>query len=210
MASAQHPGEDQFRIPPLDDGVLQEAIAGAEWAWVALYRQLHPSVAGYLRARGASEPEDLTGEVFLQVVRSLPRFSGDAAGFRSWVFVIAHNKLSDDRRRRIRYPTEPVSHFDESRPDRVNVESEALAKVGALQLRRAISALTQDQADVLLLRIFGGLSLQEVASILGKRLTAIKALQHRGLAALRRELAPTRISNDARRNYIYEYQDPTT
>ncbi len=200
--------EDRFLIRALDDEVLQEAIAGAEWAWIALYRQLHPSVAGYLRARGATEPEDLTGEVFLQVVRSLPRFSGDAAGFRSWVFVIAHNKLNDDRRRRIRFPTEPVPHFDQEEPDSVNVEMEALGNVGAVHLRRAISHLTQDQADVLLLRIFGGLSLQEVASALHKRLTAVKALQHRGLAALRKELAPTRIPTEARRNYIYEYRDP--
>ncbi|HEX2053730.1 MAG TPA: RNA polymerase sigma factor [Actinomycetota bacterium] len=208
MSSEHHPDQDRYRIPVLDDSVLQEAIGGAEWAWIAIYRQLHPSVVGYLRARGSTEPEDLTGEVFLQVVRSLPKFSGDATGFRSWVFVIAHNKLNDDRRRRNRYPTEPVPTFDEARPDAADVEMEALGNVGAEHLRRAISHLTQDQADVLLLRIFGGLSLQEVAAALHKRLTAVKALQHRGLAALRKELTPTRIPVDARRNYIYEYRDP--
>lgn len=208
MSPLQQPGQDRHRIPVLDDGVLKEAIAGAEWAWIALYRQLHPSVVGYLRTRGAAEPEDLTGEVFLQVVRSLPKFSGDAAGFRSWVFVIAHNKLNDDRRRRNRYPAEPVPTFDEARPDDADVEMEALSRVGSEHLRRAISHLTQDQADVLLLRIFGGLSLQEVSGALHKRLTAVKALQHRGLAALRKELTPARIPTDPRRNYIYEYRDP--
>lgn len=208
MISEHSMDDDRFRIPALDDDVLQEAIAGSEWAWIALYRRLHPSVAGYLRARGAAEPEDLTGEVFLQVIRSLPRFSGDAAGFRSWVFVIAHNKLNDDRRHRLRFPTDPVPSFDESQPGPVNVEMEALGNVGAVHLRRAISKLTPDQADVLLLRIFGGLSLKEVAAALHKRLTAVKALQHRGLAALRKELAPTRISTEAQRNYIYEYKGP--
>lgn len=200
--------EDRFRIPALDDHILEEAITGAEWAWVALYRRLHPSVAGYLRARGAADPEDLTGEVFLQVVRSLPRFSGNAAGFRSWVFVIAHNKLKDERRRRIRYPTDPVAEFDEAKPDSIDVEMEALGNVGAIILQRAISHLTPDQADVLLLRIFGGLSLQEVAAALHKRLTAVKALQHRGLAALRREMVPGRIPSEAGSNYRYEYRNP--
>lgn len=204
MAPESDMEDERFRIPALDDRTLQEAISGSEWAWIALYRKLHPSIAGYLRARGAVDPEDLTGEVFLQVVRSLPRFSGDAAGFRSWVFVIAHNKLNDERRNRGRYPAESVPRFDETKAGSINVENEALGNVGSERLRRAIGGLTQDQADVLLLRIFGGLSLQEVASALNKRLTAVKSLQHRGLAALRRELLSTRIPEDAHRNYLYE------
>ncbi len=166
--------------------------------------QAPPFVAGYLRSRGAVDPEDLTGEVFLQVVRSLPRFSGDAAGFRSWVFVIAHNKLNDERRNRGRYPTQTVAEFDKAKPDTVDVESEVMGTMGAERLRKAIGRLTQDQADVLLLRIFGGLSLHEVATALDKRLTAVKSLQHRGLAALRRELMPTRIQDESARNYLYE------
>ncbi len=204
MTSERNLDDHRFRIPALDDRTLHEAIAGSEWAWVALYRKLHPSVAAYLRSRGASDPEDLTGEVFLQVVRSLPRFSGDAAGFRSWVFVIAHNKLNDERRTRMRHPTELVAEFDEAKPGAVDVENEVLGTMGAERLRKALGRLTQDQADVLLLRIFGGLSLQEAASALNKRLSAVKSLQHRGLAALRRELAPTRIPDESRRNYLYE------
>ena len=51
--------------------VLGAAGTGERWAWEAIYRELSPTVLGYLRAQGASEPGDLTGEVFLQVVRGL-------------------------------------------------------------------------------------------------------------------------------------------
>lgn len=57
---------------PIDqsfDPVLHAARTGAEWARAMLYEDPAPSVLGYLRARGAAEPEDLTVEVFLQVVR---------------------------------------------------------------------------------------------------------------------------------------------
>ncbi|MER3453471.1 MAG: hypothetical protein C4344_07565, partial [Acidimicrobiia bacterium] len=57
---------------------------------------------GYLRAQGAREPEDLLGEVFLQVTRYLPRFRGDATDLRRWVFTIARHRLVDDQRRRAR------------------------------------------------------------------------------------------------------------
>ncbi|HEY3019439.1 MAG TPA: sigma factor, partial [Solirubrobacteraceae bacterium] len=90
------------------DNVLQAARAGAEWAWERLYGALAPKVAGYLRANGAADPEDLTGEVFLQVVRGLERFSGDEHAFGAWVFTIAHRRLVDDLRRRSRRPVAPA------------------------------------------------------------------------------------------------------
>jgi DNA-directed RNA polymerase specialized sigma24 family protein len=48
---------------------------------------------------GAREIDDLTSETFLGVVRAIPRFRGDEGQFRSWVFVIAHRRLQDERRR---------------------------------------------------------------------------------------------------------------
>jgi hypothetical protein len=48
--------------------VLSAARAGAEWAWTRIYDDLAPKVVGYLRGHGAGDPEDVAGEVFLQVV----------------------------------------------------------------------------------------------------------------------------------------------
>src|SRR2546425_1848405 len=90
------------------EGVLDAARAGAEWAWRILYESLAPSVLGYLRARGAPDPEGVCGEVFCQLVRDIHRFKGDEAGFRSWVFVMAHHRLLDDLRRRKRRPESPA------------------------------------------------------------------------------------------------------
>jgi len=52
----------------------------------------------------------------------------------------------------------------------------------------ALRELSADQREVLLLRIAGGLTAPEVATILGKTTGAVKALQHRGLASMGRVL----------------------
>ena len=59
---------------------------------------------------GVPDPEDVTAEVFLRVVQDVGKFDGDEANFRSWVFVIAHHRMVDDRRRRIRHPEATLYH----------------------------------------------------------------------------------------------------
>jgi RNA polymerase sigma-70 factor (ECF subfamily) len=170
--------------------VLAAARTGAEWAWTNLYKQFAPAVLGYLRAQQAPEPEDLTAEVFFQVVRALGQFEGGEADFRSWVFVIAHRKFIDDTRHRGRRPTQPVpTQTIESHASIGNVEDEALEAMSEAQLRLLMSDLTAEQRDVLLLRILGELSVPEVAAAIGRRPGAVQALQRRGLARLRKVMA---------------------
>jgi RNA polymerase sigma factor (sigma-70 family) len=169
--------------------ILAAAQTGAEWAWAALYRDLAPSVLGYLRVRGAVDPEDLTGEVFFQVVRGLGGFSGDEVNFRAWVFTIAHHRLVDDRRGRARRPVETVADIPETARRSGNAEDEALDALSSERVRRTIGRLAPDQCDVLLLRVVGELTVAEVAQTMGKSAGAVKALQRRGLARIERELA---------------------
>ncbi|HUR49918.1 MAG TPA: sigma-70 family RNA polymerase sigma factor [Acidimicrobiales bacterium] len=149
----------------------------------SLYVALAPAVLGYLRAQGANEPEDLLHDVFLQVARDLPAFKGDDAKLRSWVFSIAHNRLIDDRRRRaVRPPRSSSPVPDRGYHDRrMEPKDEALIE--------ACAALTDDQREVVVLRFVGDLALDEVARLTGRRVTAVKRLQARGLARLAELLA---------------------
>jgi RNA polymerase sigma-70 factor (ECF subfamily) len=165
--------------------VLVAARAGGEWAWDRLYASLAPTVAGYLRAHGAAEPEDLTGEVFLQVVRGLEGFSGGERDFRAWVFTIAHRRLVDELRRRGR---RPVVVGEDEVVERVggDVRADAEAALAERAVREAIAGLAPDQRAVLLLRIIGDLTIDEIARAVGKRRGAVKALQRRALKNLER------------------------
>jgi RNA polymerase sigma factor (sigma-70 family) len=170
--------------------VLRSACDGDESAWTTIYRDLAPAVLGYLRANRAPEPEDTLSEVFLQVARDLGAFDGDERQFRAWVFTITHHRMIDARRRVARRPVDPVPEPPEPETLVLDDAAEpALARIGAEEVRRVLRALSQDQRAVLLLRVLGELSVDEVARAVGKRPGAVKALQRRGLAAVRRELA---------------------
>jgi RNA polymerase sigma-70 factor (ECF subfamily) len=168
------------------DDVVAAALAHEPWACRQLYDDYAGRVLGYLRAQGAREPEDLTSEVFLRVFDRLPQFTGDEPNFRSWLFTIAHRILIDDARRRQRRPQETMLGVDVESRAIGDVEHEALANVGAEWADELLSSLPPDQRAVVALRVTADLSLEQVAEIVGKRVGAVKSLQHRALESLRR------------------------
>jgi RNA polymerase sigma-70 factor (ECF subfamily) len=168
------------------DDALHAAQERAPWACHHLYDTYAGRVFGYLRAQGAGEPEDLTSEVFLRVFDRLLRFGGDELHFRSWVFTIAHHVLIDDVRRRQRRPQTIALVAHEERFVAGDVEQEALANVGSEWADELVATLPVDQRAVVALRVAADLPLEQVAVILGKPVGAVKSLQHRALAALRR------------------------
>lgn len=177
-------------------GVVSAAVVGAPWALERLWRELAPAVAGYLRVQGAAEPDDLTSDVFMNVFSHLGSFEGGEDKFRSWVFTIAHHRLVDDRRRRAHRP------LLVDLPDGVvaqvaggDVEADAMRRQSDERVRRLCSALPPDQRDVLLLRMMADLSLEQTAEALSKSTGAVKALQHRALAGLRRHLDEQAVSS---------------
>lgn len=174
--------------------VLREAQRGACPASTQIYEWLAPPVAGYLRAQGAGEPEDLVSEVFLCVLSGCASFSGTAAQFRAWVFAIAHSRLVDARRARSRAPDVIVledEQLDLKCPTAAGAEEEAMDRLGIDEVHRLLDRLTSDQRDVLALRLMCQMSIVEVATVLDKPSGAVRALQHRALSTLRRSLATT-------------------
>lgn len=156
------------------------------------YRALAPAVLGYLRAQRAPEPEDILGEVFLQVARDLPKFKGDDEALRRWVFSIAHNRMLDALRRQARRP---------------QVASWAVPEAAALpapdpldpELVAALDQLTPEQREVIVLRFVADLPLADVARITSRRVGAVKAMQHRALEALSQLLDdPSQVGGSAR------------
>ena len=182
-----HTGGVQAPIPFPD--VLLAAQAGDPGACRRLWETYAPAVARYARARGSREPEDLTSEVFLTMFRTLPRFEGGEAAFKGFLFTVAHRRLVDELRARSRCP-QATTWEDETDPRRApSAEDGALSSLGSGQARQMLDALAPDQRDVLVLRIFGDLTIEQIAETLGKQPGAVKALQRRGMTALRKNFA---------------------
>ena len=170
--------------------VLAAARAGASWALERLYREFHPSVLSFLRARAPAEAEDLASEVFIAVAEGLGRFEGDEEGFRSWLFTITYRQVGQMRRRMGRRRTDPFPSDEVG--ERVppgDAESDAMAVISTQQALELIATLPPAQGEVLLLRVVADLSVDEVARIVGKRPTAVRALQHRAIVGLARRAA---------------------
>jgi RNA polymerase sigma factor (sigma-70 family) len=178
------------------DAVLAAARLGETWAFERIYTELAPSVIGYLRAQGAVEPEDVAQEVFVGLVRNLGRFVGDEPAFRSWVFTIAHRRLTDERRRRGRTKEDPVDEIADIAATAaptgavtgLDAADEALGRIGSERVHRLLDRLTADQREVVVLRVLADLSVSQVADIVGKNEGAVKTLQRRAFNRLAKEL----------------------
>ena len=181
-------GPESDNAPPSLDELVVDARAGCPRAFERIYVALAGQVASYLRWHRASDPDGLTNDVFLQVHRNLDRFEGDVSGFRSWLFTIAHHRMIDDRRRANRQPSVQREIDDDDDLGLGNVEEDAFAALAHDEVRDLLAVLSPDQRDVVLLRIVADLSVEQVARLTGRREGAVKALQHRALAALRRHL----------------------
>ena len=178
--------------------ILNAAKAGSERAWIDLYRGLAGPVTGYLISRGAVDPDDLAAEVFLQVARGIDRFEGDEPSFHSWVFVIAHRRLIDARRAASRRPVTTQStdlHSNDSIGG--DVEEEAIEQLAVARIREIFESLTDDQRDVLSLRLIADLTLEETAKVVCKQVGAVKALQRRALGAIKIQLEDGRVTLEA-------------
>ena len=136
---------------------------------------------GYLRALRVREPEDVLGEVFVSVARDIRRFSGDDDALRRWVFSIAHNRAMDAHRRDKR---KPPPTLEEALADRLPDEVPPPADPFDPVLVDALSTLSPDQREVLVLRFVADLPLEAVAAMTKRTVGAVKALQHRGLGNL--------------------------
>jgi len=175
--------------------VLESARQAEHGGWDVLYRDLAPPLAGYFRSRGAVDADDLVGETFLHVARNLARFAGDEGQFRAWVFTIAHRRLVDAVRRDIRRPVTvvtpevlaPLLDALQQSDDQLDAVVERLDRTGTLIT--LLSALTPEQAEVLVLRFGADLDATAVGVLTGRSTNAVAALTARALARLREILS---------------------
>jgi RNA polymerase sigma-70 factor (ECF subfamily) len=176
--------------PPQDFAeTLADARAGHGSALGELFRDLHPRVLRYLRVLEPTEAEDLASETWLDVAGALDRFDGDQRGLRALAFTIARRRLIDHYRRRARHPALPIE------PDGVveegwvgDVEEEAMTALATEAALERVASLPTDQAEVILLRVLGGLPVEDVAHILGKRPGTVRVVQHRALRRLAEQM----------------------
>ena len=165
--------------------VLAAAQGGSEDAFAVLWRDANPALLRYLRVVASENAEDVAAETWVQVVRGLPRFSGDESAWRAWLFTTARRRLLDQVRVRRRHPTEPLDEITAADvPRTVDAEQLAMENISTEAAMALLSRLPEQQAEVILLRVVAGLDTEVVADMLGRSPGAVRVAAHRGLKRL--------------------------
>lgn len=175
--------------------LVERASRSDAAAFADLYRLYAPQVRRFVATRigPGEEAEDLTNTVFAKAFGAIGRYRPSPAQFSTWLYTIAQNTLIDAyRRRRLPGLDEPSPDLSSVLDPRSDPEGQILFEEQRLRLYQALLLLTPEQRQVIGCRFFFNLSVDEVARLMGKSGGAVKALQFRALARLRRLLAADR------------------
>jgi RNA polymerase sigma-70 factor, ECF subfamily len=184
---------------PFPEDVAARVRAGDADAVGEVYAHLADRLLSYLLAHvdDRATAEDILEATFVELLRKGSTIRGGAAAIKVWLFQSARYNLLDQARARRRRPEELVG--DLTAFERVDPAPGPHERVEAAETRQvmhdAMSRLSEDQREVLLLRYVSGLSSPEVAQILGKAPGAVRSLQHRAERALARILESDPVSH---------------
>ena len=155
-------------------------------AFAELFGHFAPRVKGFLMRYGLPEllSEDLAQETMLTVWRKANLFDSSRAGVATWIFTIARNKRIDRLRRERGAETTRFDVSDEAE-DCGSSEEYAIAAETAEQVRTAIAALPDNQAQIVRLAFFAEKPHAEIAQELGIPLGTVKSRVRLALARLR-------------------------
>lgn len=176
-------------IEPVD--LLERARRLNADALEQVHDRYYAEVFRYVRYRLSDERvcEDVTSEVFLQLLDALHRRRGPTKNLRGWLLGTASNLVNDVLRRRYKHKIDDLDEDSQNILATEGLPEEVWDGVWQqAEIRTALNRLTEEQQHVLALRFADELSLNDTAAIIGKKVNAVKALQFRALAALRRFL----------------------
>lgn len=167
-----------------DHDLLVRVQANQPDALTQVYDRFAPGIYAYIyRQVGVKQlAEDLTSDVFVQALSALRKDRFAHTTLVGWLYRTAHNRVIDHYRRE----RKKIVPLEEWMPDATDVAADAARKLEQDWMRRALKFLTAEQQQVLTLRFGEEMSAPDVARVMNKDENAVRALQHRALAALRR------------------------
>lgn len=172
---------------PSDAALIHRILRrGSRTAADALVRCYYDEIYRFVyRQTGSKEDAlDLTQECFLAALRALPTYNGEKAGFRTWLYRIAVNKVIDARRRN-RAALLPLEEQELVEPD------DFAARVADADLLRhiedAVRAEPPDVQQVYRLKLYAGATFAEIAAALGQSEAKTRSQYYRLMQRLRKE-----------------------
>lgn len=168
------------------------AAGGDQRALQRIIAIVHPRVLRYARARIGGDrtptPEDVAQEICLAVATSIGRYTDTGRPFMAFVYGIAFNKVADAHRAMARDKSSPTDEVPDREFSGLTPEDAAVTIDGSNKVRALLDSLSDKARDIIILRVFVGLSAEETAEAVGSTPGAVRVAQHRALAKLREEM----------------------
>jgi RNA polymerase sigma-70 factor (ECF subfamily) len=177
-----------------DDELLQRAHRLDENALATIFDTYYKPIFRYIyhQIHHVETAEDLAAKVFQRLLEQFSIGSGPTYHLKAWLFKVATNVLVDDSRRQ-RHRDYVL--LEENEQQLLIIEENFETRLLVKEAKLALTQLTPQQRNVIILRYLVELSLEEVAEILDLTVGAVKALQHRGLVSLRRDLLHDQVTD---------------
>ncbi|HMD37118.1 MAG TPA: RNA polymerase sigma factor [Vicinamibacterales bacterium] len=177
---------------PSDDALIARAAAGDRDAFAALYRRRRPDVYRFalLMSGSPAVADDVTQDVFMEVIHHANRYQPDRSGLLPWLFGIARNHVLRSRYRQ-RFSV-PMGETDASTPQ-LMVTSDPLAGIARRQhvaaLRRALMGMPVKYRETIVLCDLQEMSYADAAASLGCAIGTVRSRLHRGRSLLAARLS---------------------
>lgn len=168
------------------------AAHGDQRALQRILEIIYPLVIRYARARisGSKHPtaEDVAQEICLAVATGISNYKDQGRPFMAFVYGIASNKVADAHRSYARDMANPVEEIPDQVENSATPEENMLFIDGSNTVRQLLDLLSDKAREIVILRVFVGLSAEETAAIIGSTPGAVRVAQHRALMTLRKKL----------------------
>lgn len=180
--------------PEPDETLIQRAQENAA-AFEPLYERYVAKIYAYAyyRVGHAQDAEDITARTFYQALTHLNRYTSRGVPFSAWLFRIAHNLVANWHRDSSRRQTFSLDVIVETPDPGSSLSERAEGNEESQRLWEAVRLLPPERQQLLVLKFVDELSTEQIAIIMGRSEGAVKALLHRTLVALRRQLSAAQL-----------------
>lgn len=172
-----------------DNFLIKKYLEGDQSSLKIIIDRYTPSIFNFSKRFVSEAAADITQEVFIKVWKNLKSFNSDKSSFKTWLFVIARNTITDYLRKKRPIPMSHISEGDylaENIPDVAPLPYVVLEKLQDKEvLLKAMESLPDNYKTVLTLYYGEDMTFKEIGEVLDKPLNTVKSYHYRAIILLK-------------------------
>lgn len=180
-------------MDPKELSAIEACQAGELGSFDDLYQRYAERIYRfvYFKTFHKETAEDITSDIFMKAMERINQFDKSKGTFSAWIYRVARNTIIDHYR-----TAHPTDDIEEGIPfmSSTNIEREVEADVALEKVKEAIRTLKTDQQEIVIMRLWDGLSHEEISQILGMTESNVKQIFSRTIRKLREDFGESLIT----------------